>query len=119
MVWQAALFLLLFLLCWPRQACHPKSSGPELIQNVLVLTAAIMGSLKAFLRHNIFPAVIFMGDAGAYFLGFMTAALSIAGAAKGSILFPLIVPLIACGLPVFDVFTTILRRRSAGAYFSG
>lgn len=88
----------------------PSVQDPELMQNVLVLTAAIMGSLLAFLRFNVFPAVIFMGDAGAYFLGFMTAALSIAGAAKGSILFPLIVPLIACGLPVFDVFTTIVRR---------
>lgn len=88
----------------------PNLQDPELIRNVLVLTSALMGSLLAFLRYNVFPAVIFMGDSGAYFLGFMTAALSIAGAAKGSILFPLIVPLIACGLPVFDVFTTILRR---------
>lgn len=88
----------------------PSVQDPELMQNVLVLTAAIMGSLLAFLRFNVYPAVIFMGDAGAYFLGFMTAALSIAGAAKGSILFPLVVPLIACGLPVFDVFTTIVRR---------
>jgi UDP-GlcNAc:undecaprenyl-phosphate GlcNAc-1-phosphate transferase len=53
-----------------------------------------------------------MGDSGAYFLGFMTAALSIAGAAKGSILFPLILPLIAFGLPVIDVFLAILRRYS-------
>lgn len=88
----------------------PNLQDPELIRNVLVLTSALMGSLLAFLRYNVFPAIIFMGDSGAYFLGFMTAALSIAGAAKGSILFPLIVPLIACGLPVFDVFTTILRR---------
>lgn len=90
----------------------PNLQDPELIRNVLVLTASVMGSLLAFLRYNVFPAIIFMGDSGAYFLGFITAALSIAGAAKGSILFPLVVPLIACGLPVFDVFTTILRRYS-------
>lgn len=88
----------------------PNLQDPELISNVLVLTSSIMGALLAFLRYNVFPAVIFMGDSGAYFLGFMTAALSIAGAAKGSILFPLIVPLIALGLPVLDVMFAILRR---------
>jgi UDP-GlcNAc:undecaprenyl-phosphate GlcNAc-1-phosphate transferase len=82
------------------------------MHNVLVLSASLMGGLLAFLKYNVFPASIFMGDSGAYFLGFMTAALSIAGAAKGSILFPLIVPLIAFGLPVIDVFMAILRRRS-------
>lgn len=90
----------------------PNLLDPELITNVLVLTSAIMGVLLAFLRYNVFPAVIFMGDSGAYYLGFMTAALSIAGAAKGSILFPLIVPLIAFGLPVLDVLFAILRRYS-------
>lgn len=90
----------------------PNVLDPELITNVLVLTSAIMGTLLAFLRYNVYPAVIFMGDSGAYYLGFMTAALSIVGAAKGSILFPLIVPLIAFGLPVLDVLFAILRRYS-------
>lgn len=83
-----------------------------LIQNVLILTSALMGGLLAFLRYNVFPACIFMGDSGAYFLGFMTSALSVAGAAKGSILLPLIIPLIAFGLPVIDVLFAILRRYS-------
>jgi UDP-GlcNAc:undecaprenyl-phosphate GlcNAc-1-phosphate transferase len=90
----------------------PTESDTMLMSNVLVLSASIMGGLLAFLRYNVYPAVIFMGDSGAYFLGFMTSALSIAGAAKGSILFPLIVPLIAFGLPVLDVFLAILRRYS-------
>ncbi|HNW35618.1 MAG TPA: MraY family glycosyltransferase, partial [Candidatus Ozemobacteraceae bacterium] len=65
------------------------------IGNVLVLTAAIMGALLAFLKYNVHPASIFMGDSGAYFLGFMTSALSVAGAAKGTILLPLVIPLVA------------------------
>ncbi|MEW6709319.1 MAG: MraY family glycosyltransferase [Candidatus Riflebacteria bacterium] len=88
----------------------PNTQDMMLMQNVMVLSAALMGSLLAFLRYNVFPAIIFMGDSGAYYLGFMTSALSIAGAAKGSILFPLIVPLIAFGLPVIDVVFAILRR---------
>lgn len=81
-----------------------------MITNVLVLTAAIMGALLAFLRYNVHPASIFMGDSGAYFLGFMTSALSVAGAAKGTILLPLVIPLVAFGLPVLDVVFAILRR---------
>ncbi len=88
----------------------PMVQEVEMMQNVLVLSASIMGSLFAFLRYNVFPASIFMGDSGAYFLGFMTAAVSVAGAAKDSVLFPLTVPLIAFGLPVLDVVFAILRR---------
>jgi len=88
----------------------PQVQDPALMSNVLVISASTMGVLLAFLKYNVFPASIFMGDSGAYFLGFITAALSVAGGAKGSILFPLIVPLIAFGLPVFDVIFAILRR---------
>lgn len=88
----------------------PQVQDPALMSNVLVISASTMGVLLAFLKYNVFPASIFMGDSGAYFLGFITAALSVAGGAKGSILFPLIVPLIAFGLPVFDVLFAILRR---------
>lgn len=88
----------------------PHTQDPIIIKNVLILSSAVMGSLLAFLRYNVHPATIFMGDSGAYFLGFMISALSIAGAAKGSIVFPLVIPLIALGLPVLDVMLAILRR---------
>ncbi|MFZ2958290.1 MAG: MraY family glycosyltransferase [Candidatus Ozemobacteraceae bacterium] len=88
----------------------PQTQDIAVIQNVLALTAALMGSILAFLRFNVFPAAIFMGDSGAYFLGFTVAALAIAGATKGSILLPLVIPLIALGLPVLDVILAILRR---------
>ncbi|RCK81293.1 MAG: Undecaprenyl-phosphate N-acetylglucosaminyl 1-phosphate transferase [Candidatus Ozemobacter sibiricus] len=90
----------------------PAAQDSAVIANVMVFCSALMGALLAFLRFNVFPASIFMGDSGAYFLGFMTAALSVAGAAKGSILLALIVPLVAFGLPVIDVCLAILRRRS-------
>ena len=88
----------------------PQMQAPGLMSNVIVLSASTMGVLLAFLRYNVNPASIFMGDSGAYFLGFLTAALSVAGGVKGSILFPLIIPLIAFGLPVLDVLFAILRR---------
>ncbi len=90
----------------------PLQQDSIVISNVLVITSALMGSLLAFLRYNVFPAAIFMGDSGAYFLGFITSCLSVAGAAKGTILLPLVIPLIAFGLPVLDVLLAILRRIS-------
>ena len=88
----------------------PHSQDVMLITDVLVISAAVMGSLLAFLRVNVYPARMFMGDSGAYFLGFLIAALAIAGAAKGSVIPPLVIPLITLGLPVLDVFLAILRR---------
>jgi len=90
----------------------PFTQDATTITNVLVLSSALMGALLAFLRFNVFPASIFMGDSGAYFLGFLTASLAVAGGTKGTILFPLVVPLVAFGLPVIDVFLAILRRFS-------
>lgn len=88
----------------------PQMQEPGLMSNVVVLSASTMGVLLAFLKYNVNPASIFMGDSGAYFLGFLTASLAVVGGAKGSILFPLIIPLIAFGLPVLDVLFAILRR---------
>lgn len=89
---------------------HPHTHDETAIANVMVLSAALMGALIAFLKFNVFPASIFMGDSGAYFLGFMMSALAVIGATKGSVLFPLLVPLIALGLPLIDVLMAILRR---------
>ncbi|MBI3037967.1 undecaprenyl/decaprenyl-phosphate alpha-N-acetylglucosaminyl 1-phosphate transferase, partial [bacterium] len=92
----------------------PHTQDVLVMHNVLILSGSLMGAILAFLRYNVFPATIFMGDSGAYFLGFITAALSIAGAAKGTILLPFVVPLLAFGLPVLDVVYAIVRRRRNG-----
>ncbi len=44
---------------------------------VAALSAALAGCAIGFLRSNFFPARIYMGDAGAYFLGFMVAYLGL------------------------------------------
>jgi UDP-GlcNAc:undecaprenyl-phosphate GlcNAc-1-phosphate transferase len=88
----------------------PHAQDSLLIGDVMCVSAALMGALLAFLRMNVYPARMFMGDCGAYFLGFLIAGLSIAGAAKGSVVLPLVIPLIALGLPILDVFLAILRR---------
>lgn len=70
----------------------------------------LMGSTLGFLRHNFYPARIFMGDAGATFLGFVLSAIAIDGAFKSATLVSLIVPVLALGVPIIDTVWVIFRR---------
>ena len=76
-----------------------------------VMMAAIMGALLGFLFYNFNPARIFMGDAGSYFLGFLLATTSLAGASiKTSTAVSMLVPIIALGVPIFDTLFSMVRR---------
>ncbi|MBX6395508.1 MAG: undecaprenyl/decaprenyl-phosphate alpha-N-acetylglucosaminyl 1-phosphate transferase, partial [Alicyclobacillaceae bacterium] len=80
-------------------------------QEVTALYAAAMiGVTLAFLKHNFHPAKIFMGDAGAMFLGFTLAAISVDGAFKSATLVSVLVPVLALGVPIFDTLYVIVRR---------
>jgi len=56
-------------------------SGVDL---VAVISLALIGCTLAFLKFNFQPASIFLGDSGAYFLGFMIAALPVFIASQNS-----------------------------------
>lgn len=76
-----------------------------------VIFSAIMGALLGFLFHNFNPARIFMGDSGSYFLGFLLASTSLAGAMqKTSTTVALLVPVLALGVPIFDTLLSVIRR---------
>ncbi|WP_126380594.1 glycosyltransferase family 4 protein [Desulfovibrio ferrophilus] len=72
--------------------------------------AIIAGSLLGFLRYNFNPSVIFMGDGGSYFLGFIISGLSILGSAKGQLSALFLIPFVGMGVPIFDTVTTPIRR---------
>ena len=71
---------------------------------------AFAGALLAFLRYNYNPASIFLGDSGSMFIGFTLAFLPLASQVSNSFLVSVGVPLLAMGVPIFDVFLAILRR---------
>ncbi len=75
-----------------------------------LLTATTMGAVLGFLFHNFNPARIFMGDSGSYFLGYVVAVTSLAGGPKGSAAVALLVPVLALGVPLFDVLLAMVRR---------
>lgn len=81
---------------------------------VVVLTAALSGSVLGFLRYNFNPAKIFMGDTGSMFLGYMLAGISVIGAVKSAATVALIVPIFALGLPILDTTFAIIRRYLGG-----
>lgn len=81
---------------------------------VAILTAAVAGSTLGFIKYNFNPAVIFMGDTGSMFLGYILAAISIFGAVKTATTIALLVPAIALGLPIMDTAFAIMRRYSNG-----
>ncbi|MHB9143874.1 MAG: glycosyltransferase family 4 protein [Symbiobacteriia bacterium] len=78
--------------------------------STLLLTAALAGAALGFLPHNFNPAKIFMGDAGAMFLGYVLAALSVQGTLKSATGLALAIPVLALGLPIFDTAFAIVRR---------
>jgi UDP-GlcNAc:undecaprenyl-phosphate GlcNAc-1-phosphate transferase len=79
--------------------------------NVPVLAAlAMAGALAGFLRFNLPPARIFLGDAGAMMIGYVIAVMAMASYQKSPTAVVVIVPLLALGLPLFDTIWAILRR---------
>lgn len=75
-----------------------------------VMAAALIGSTLGFLRYNFHPARIFMGDAGATFLGFVLAAVAVDGAFKSATLVSIVVPVLALGVPIMDTLWVMIRR---------
>jgi len=82
--------------------------------DVSLICFAVAGALLGFLCFNFPPAKIFLGDGGAYFLGFGIAALSLRTAEKGSVAAILLVTMIAMGLPILDTVFAVLRRGLRG-----
>jgi UDP-GlcNAc:undecaprenyl-phosphate/decaprenyl-phosphate GlcNAc-1-phosphate transferase len=75
-----------------------------------VLSAIVAGGCLGFLRHNFYPARIFMGDSGALLLGFLLATVSIQGLLKTAATVALFFPLFALAIPILDTSFVVLRR---------
>jgi UDP-GlcNAc:undecaprenyl-phosphate/decaprenyl-phosphate GlcNAc-1-phosphate transferase len=75
-----------------------------------IVLAAVAGAALGFLRHNLPPSRIIMGDSGAYFFGFVLAASSILGGLKVTTAFSLFPTVLFLFLPLLDTVVVILRR---------
>jgi len=79
-----------------------------------VLAAIVCGACVGFLRHNFYPARIFMGDSGALLLGFVLATLSVQGLLKTAATVALFFPLIVLAVPIIDTSFVVARRVKHG-----
>ncbi|NJM98930.1 MAG: undecaprenyl/decaprenyl-phosphate alpha-N-acetylglucosaminyl 1-phosphate transferase [Phormidesmis sp. RL_2_1] len=79
-----------------------------------LIAAALAGGSLAFLRYNFNPAQIFMGDGGAYFIGFTLAGVGVIGLVKGVTTVAVLLPSLTLAVPILDMSAVILLRLRQG-----
>ena len=82
-----------------------------------LILATFMGALIGFLRFNLHPAKIFMGDSGALFIGFTLSSLTILEhyvSPASATLFPVVMPVLVLAVPLIDTLSVIVIRMREG-----
>ena len=79
-----------------------------------ILSAVVLGASLGFLRHNFYPARIFMGDSGALLLGFVLAVVPLQGLLKTASIVTLFFPLLVLAVPIVDTTFVVARRLKHG-----
>lgn len=79
-----------------------------------LIAAALAGATLGFLRYNFNPAQIFMGDGGAYFIGFTLAGVGAIGLVKSVTTVAVLLPYVILAVPILDMSAVILDRLRRG-----
>jgi UDP-GlcNAc:undecaprenyl-phosphate GlcNAc-1-phosphate transferase len=84
--------------------------------NYMVLTLALIleCSILGFYIFNFPPAKIFLGDGGAYFIGFVYAVLPLMGIKKSAALTVFLIPLVLMLIPLTDILSVMYKRYKTG-----
>lgn len=75
-----------------------------------LIAASLAGASLGFLRYNFNPAQIFMGDGGAYFMGFTLAGVGVIGLVKATAVTAVLLPYLILAVPIVDMSAVILSR---------
>jgi len=78
--------------------------------NAAIMSAIVLGACVGFLRHNFYPARIFMGDWGSNLLGFVLATVAVQGLLKTAATVALALPLVVLAVPILDTGFVIAKR---------
>lgn len=81
--------------------------GDTFVAQIALISA---GAVLGFFVWNFPAGLVFLGDGGAYFLGFMLAELSVLLIHRNPGVSPLF-PLLVCAYPIFETVFTMYRRR--------
>jgi UDP-GlcNAc:undecaprenyl-phosphate GlcNAc-1-phosphate transferase len=75
------------------------------------LALALAGTAAGFLWHNWHPATVYLGDAGAYFLGFLLAIVTLRLRPVGLTLpWSALIPVLIVFVPILDTAFVVIRR---------
>lgn len=80
---------------------------------VAMICITLMGSILGFLKHNISPAKIFMGDTGALMIGYLLSNITIIATFYTKDVpnyFAVLTPLFLMTTPIFDTFSVMFIR---------
>jgi UDP-GlcNAc:undecaprenyl-phosphate GlcNAc-1-phosphate transferase len=80
---------------------------------ISLLLVAFMGCLLGFLAFNFNPASVFLGDCGSLFIGYVLASLTLLEryvTHASSTLFPVLMPVMVCAVPLVDTATVMFIR---------
>lgn len=80
-----------------------------------IIAAALAGGALGFLRYNFNPAQIFMGDGGAYFMGFTLAGVGVVGLVKSVTTVAVLLPFLILAVPILDMSAVIFQRLRSGS----
>ena len=81
---------------------------------VAALSIALTGCAMGFLRHNVHPARVYMGDGGALFLGFLIAYLGLKLRFDNRMSESFLVPIMACSPAILDTTLVTVSRLAVG-----
>ncbi|MAE72079.1 MAG: hypothetical protein CME06_16625 [Gemmatimonadetes bacterium] len=82
------------------------------LEAALLLTG-LTGAALGFLKWNLHPATVFMGDSGSLFLGTALALITIVANFKSAAAIALIIPMVVLLVPLTEIVVTTMRRAVA------
>ena len=78
-----------------------------------VILSVFLGSILGFIPYNFPPSKIFMGDAGAMFIGFELGCLTVLNSyyyAQAPTFLPVLLPIFVLSVPLFDTISVVIIR---------
>lgn len=85
-----------------------------------IISLLLAGSCIGFLKYNFNPAIIFMGDAGSLFIGFIIATIPVMVFWDTPNVYHVLLPILISIVPIGEIILLIIMRKKAGrSVFSG
>jgi UDP-GlcNAc:undecaprenyl-phosphate GlcNAc-1-phosphate transferase len=84
----------------------------DILASIVCLSLA--GALVGFLRFNVPPASVYLGDTGSMLIGLVVAAVAVDSSIKQQAAFALAVPVAICAIPILDAAAALVRRITTG-----